>query len=84
MNNIRLVMNPAGVRELMNSSYIQGELLKVAHDVANRVPDGEYRVDVRPGRNRAHARVSTKDKKGYKRELRTNALLKGLGAGYAD
>lgn len=70
---------PAGMIELRNSPGVQGFLLQVAKDVEATAGGGPYRTDVRPGKTRAHARVSTIDGAGYGREIHANYLLKALG-----
>lgn len=72
---------PAGMIELRNSPGVQGFLLQTAQNVEATAGGGPYRTDVRPGKTRAHARVSTIDGAGYGREIHANYLLKALGSG---
>ena len=83
MADVKVVMNHAGAREILNSPEVQAELLARAGRIKSqaRTHGGNYTADVQPGKSRAHARVSTADDEARKRNLQTNALLKSIDAG---
>lgn len=86
MGNVKVVMNSAGARELLNGAAIQSDLLARANRIkahADGMGSGTYEADVQPGKNRAHARVKTPkgDFKTMASQKKHNTLLKSLDAG---
>lgn len=86
MANVKVKMNPAGAREVMNSSGVQRDLLARANRIkarADGMGSGVYEADVQPGVNRAHARVKTPrgDFKTMASQQKHNTLLKSMDAG---
>lgn len=83
MGRVKVKMNSAGARELLNSSEIQSYLLTRAENVKEGAEafGGNYIADVQPGRNRAHAMVKTPrgDFRTMYKQAKNNALLKALG-----
>ena len=82
MSNFRFELNRAGVRELLQSSEMQG----ILRDEAEKVRSGaegmtglEYRADVNVGKNRAVATIAADSAKAYYENLSHNTLLKALG-----
>lgn len=86
MANVRVRMNRAGVRDLLNSQIVQDLLLEHAERVKRSADAGlpkgaaAFVADVQAGKNRAHAMAKTSDAGNRAHNARTNALLKGLGA----
>lgn len=78
MGDVRVVINQSGVRDLLNSAGVQNMLLEHARKVADRAGDG-FEADVRPGKNRAHARVNATTWKAVGSNRKHNTLLKALG-----
>lgn len=66
------------MHEIAESKEIQKVLLRSAQAVAARASSSgaRYRVDVRPGSWRAHARVQTADTYSYWQERKTHALMR--------
>lgn len=83
-DDIKVVMNPAGARAVMNSQGVRNELLRRAmniKDVADSIGSATYAADVQEGRNRAHAMVKTTDRHSRASNAKHNTLLKSLDAG---
>lgn len=85
-NDIKVTINHAGARAVMNSQGVQNELLRRAMNIANAAEamSGEgvhYAADVQPGKNRAHALVKTTDRHSRASNAKHNTLLKSLDAG---
>jgi len=79
---VRVKMNKAGIRAVLNSGEVQAALKTFAdgaRDSANASlgADG-YESYVQPGRNRARAVAHTTDWESQRHNADTNALLKGL------
>lgn len=84
MAKVKFVMNIAGFDELRNSHEVQQLLLSKANSIASSAKsksNGSYITDVQPGKKRAHARVTTADKRARDMEYNYNCLLKSLNAG---
>lgn len=85
MASVKVKMNSAGARELLNSAEVQADLLKRAGGIkaSAQAFGGTYEADVQPGRNRAHAMVKTKpgDFRTMYKQAKHNALLNSMGAG---
>ena len=73
----------AGQRDLRNSEGVQKALLDTAKEIEQRASgytDGlAYTIDVQPGQERAHARVTTANEKAYWVQLRTKNLTSAVG-----
>lgn len=83
-NKIEVKMNSAGAIEVMNSGGVQSFLLSKAQAIAGTASGssgGQYTADVRAGQTRAHARVTTADKRARDMEYNYNCLLKAMGSG---
>lgn len=84
MGRVKVRLNHAGAREIMNSEAVQADLLDRARSIkecADRAGSGKFAADVQPGRNRAHAMVKTTDAKSIASNAKRNTLLKSLDAG---
>ena len=77
MNDVRIKLNPAGVRELLKSPEVASAVTEAAQGVQNRVGDG-YSMNVRSGRNRTVAEVTADTYKARKDNSENNILLKAL------
>lgn len=83
-NNVKVKINSAVVRALLNSNSVQSELLDRAmriQSAANGMGKGVYSADVRAGKNRAHAMVKTTDFESIRSNAKNNTLLKAMGSG---
>lgn len=80
---IRVRINPAGARAVLNSSEVQAELLRRANLVKERAESfgsGKYEADVQAGKTRAHALIKTlpgRSSEAY-RSRRSNAKHNSL------
>lgn len=85
MGKVKVKINRAGARELLNSGEIQADLLRRAENIKTNAEGfgGNYIADVQPGVNRAHAMVKTPrgDFRTMYKQAKYNALMKSLGAG---
>lgn len=71
----KFVLNPAGVRELMQSSAMQNVLVSYAGQVAKNAGDG---YDVYVGKNRANVSVLAATDKAKADNLEHNTLEKAV------
>ena len=78
MANVEVVLNSAGVRELLQCAEIEATCRELAEGVASRAGDG-YTVDTHVGKTRVNAMVSADTRDAYYDNLRNNTLLKALG-----
>lgn len=74
-----VVLNSAGIRELLKSSEIQSVLNETAETVARRAGEGYEAVPGTLGKTRANVRVQAATKEANKDNLENNTLLKALG-----
>lgn len=86
MGNVKVKMNSAGARAILNGSEIQGDLLSRAERIkarADGIASGKYIADVQAGKNRAHAMVKTPpgDFRTMASQRKHNTLLKSMDAG---
>lgn len=86
MGNVKVTINSAGAREVLNSAGVQEDLLARANRIkarADGMGSGVYEADVQPGANRAHAMVKTPrgDFRTMASQAKHNTLLKSLDAG---
>ena len=81
MDDVRVVMSRGAVKELLNSAGVQRALLAEAKRVRSNAGGDGYKVDVQPGKTRAHARVSTTTWEQWAHERKHNSLLKASGGG---
>lgn len=72
-----IVLNSAGVREMLQSPEMQAMLLERANEIAARAGTG-YSTDVFVGKTRANASVFANDEETMRDNLKNNTLLKAL------
>lgn len=77
MSNLKIKLNGAGVRELLQSPEMQKELTKHATAIRQRAGDG-YEQDIFIGKNRANAMVSAESAKARRQNMKNNTLLKAV------
>ena len=76
---VKIKLNRAGVRELMQSAEIVGECERIAQGIAARAGDG-YTVDIYPrGKTRGNASVIAETDAAMKDNMKRNTLLKAIG-----
>lgn len=80
MTKVRIVLNRRGVRELLRSPEIQGDLARRAHNIANAAGLG-HEVDTQVGPNRARAAVFTDSIDAMLAEATTRDLTRAIDAG---
>lgn len=83
--SIRLVMNPAGIRQQLKSAAVANNLLSRGYRVASAARAGsgkgaEYFVSARTGKNRVRVSVITANGEAMKAEATTRALSRALEA----
>lgn len=78
MADVKVVLNGAGVRELLKCAEIEATCREVAQDVASRAGSG-YEVDTYVGKTRVNAMVSAATREARKDNLENNTLLRALG-----
>jgi hypothetical protein len=83
MADIELKLNLPGFNAVRNSAEVQSALMRRASAIASRAGSmgAPCTVDVRTGRTRAHARVSTANAESARNNAKSNTLLKSLDAG---
>lgn len=77
MGKTKIVLNSAGVRELLKSEEMQALLSQRASEIAARAGAG-YGTDVFVGKTRANASVFANDAEAQRDNLKNNTLLKAL------
>ena len=77
MNNVRVVLNKKGVRELLQSKEITSVVSEACEGVAKRAGTG-YAFNTQTGKNRAVGRVYAVNKKAISDNYKNNTLLKAL------
>lgn len=77
-SKVKVVWDYQGGRELMQSKEITDCLEEQAKAIADRT-EGNWGVDTYKGKNRSNATIYAEDDKTYYKNLKTNALLKGMG-----
>lgn len=78
MSKYRIELNYAGVGELLHSKEIEGEVKRIANQVAAKAGDG-YATDVYQAGTRVIASVYTETEEAMKDNLDSNTLLKAVG-----
>lgn len=84
MAKVKVKLNGAGVRELLQGDAMRGIISEKAAEVqgrANAASSLNYVFDVQTGRNRVVGRVSAGDPHAYYANLKRNILLKALKGG---
>lgn len=82
-NEVRIVLNDDGVRDLLNSSGVQAFLEREGHKVASAAASGggTYEVEVETAVVRARCKVRAADQAARRAESENQALSR---AGYAN
>ena len=74
---MKIVLNSAGVREMLKSPEMQALLRERADEIAARAGTG-YLTDVFVGKTRANASVFANDEETIRDNLNNDTLLKAL------
>ena len=77
MSKVKFVLNPAGVREILQSPEIADAVKEYTRQVQARAGDG-YEMSVMTV-NRAVGRVTAETKEAKRDNSKNNTLLKALG-----
>lgn len=82
-NNVKIVLNRAGVGQLLKSSEVQADLLRRAQAIAAAAGanGGEFVADARIGTTRARAIVFTADAEAMRAEAKDRVLTQAIDAG---
>lgn len=75
---VKVELNRAGVRALLQSAEMEGVIRQHANEVQARAGDG-YKAEVRVGQKRVYANVKADTARAYFDNLAHNTLLKALG-----
>lgn len=78
MSNVRIVLNHAGVRELLRSADIQAAVDEVADGVMERLGDG-YGRDRYLGKNRCNTGIFPVTSEAVRDCLKHDTILKAVG-----
>ena len=78
--SVRVVVNTAGVRALLQSKEVQDDLLARAQRIAEAAGEGVV-AEVSVGKNRARANVYTSTIEAMEAEASGNALTRAVDAG---
>lgn len=83
--SMKVVMNHAGARALLNSVEVMNFLQERGEAIASRAGEsgGLFEADVQAGKNRAHCHVVTNDFTAIRKQAQQNTLLKAVDAGRA-
>ena len=76
MSKVKIELNEAGVRELLQSPEAQAMCLEKAQEIKGRCPDIGYTADVKVGKYRAIASVYAKSIEAKQDNAKNNTLLK--------
>lgn len=78
LNEVRIELNDAGIRELLNSSGVQAFLAAKAAGVQSAASSGggEFTVEVRPGKVRARAKIRAADYEARQAESENQILTR--------
>ena len=79
MAKFHIELNPAGVRELLQSSEMMGVCRSLAQGIAGRAGPG-YEVTTYTGKTRVNASVHAATEEAYRDNLKNNTLLKAVGS----
>lgn len=79
MADVRVKLNMKGIRQLLRSSEVQGEVARRAQRGAAAAGEG-FEAVVKPHKYTARAFVQTADETGRKREAESKVLNRALGA----
>lgn len=77
MNNVRVVLNRKGIRELLQSKEITEAVAEACESVSKRAGSG-YTYNTQTGKNRAVGRVYAYNRKAVSDNYKNNTLLKAL------
>lgn len=80
MAKVEIVLNPAGVRELLKSDDIMQICKEHANRAVSALGDG-YAVNTYVGANRVNAEVSAETFAARRDNMKNNTILKALGGG---
>lgn len=83
MSKLKIELNSSGIRELLRSAEIQGELQRQAEKFRARLGD-KFETDAYIGQGRANVSVFTTDPDAIRENEQTNSILKELGVSPPD
>lgn len=76
--NVKVVLNSAGVRELLKSNWIMGVCQEQADAMKARAGSG-YATSQYTGANRVNVSVYPRTQAAYRKNMKENTLLKAKG-----
>lgn len=77
MAKVKVSLNRAGVRELLQSEEMKSICMNYANNALSRLPDG-YEVTVHIGTNRVNAEVKAETFAARRDNLKNNSILKAV------
>ena len=78
MAKCKVVLNRAGVRELLRSKDMMDICSEYASAAVSRCGDG-FEMSTHVGKNRVNAEIKATTPKAYFKNLKNNVILKSLG-----
>ena len=79
-DNLKVVLNRSGVRELLRSQEMMNVCTHLAYEAKSKLGDG-YEVSYRTGKNRVNASIAAVSPEAIKENKRKNTILKAMGGG---
>lgn len=76
-SKFKVWIEPAGMNAVRNSPEVQKWLEETGNAIAGRA-NGDYRVEVKTGKTRAHCNVIADSVATYYDNLKNNSLLKAM------
>lgn len=77
MSKVKVKLNGAGVRQLLQSTEMQTLLSEKAREIVGRCGEG-YSSDIYVGKNRANAMIKADTRKSQRDNLKNNTILKAV------
>lgn len=77
MANVEIVLNTAGVRELLRSNEMKAECEKRANEAVGRLGPG-YTVTTHTGKNRVNVSIFAESYEAKRDNMENNTMLKAL------
>ena len=78
MTNLKVVLNSAGIKQMMKSQEMQNICTELAYSAKAKLGEG-YEVTYRKGKTRVNASIGAVTPEAIQDNLENNTLLKSLG-----
>jgi hypothetical protein len=80
MSDVRIELDSAGVREMLQSAEAMEICKEIADKAQSKLGEG-YEVTAQTGKYRAQVRITTESYRAMASNLKHNSLLKAIGQG---